>query len=106
MSALPLELIKGYKSVKVRIRETSVTKIYFVSLLYFISFATRKGSPLRRERITVSLYHQTDPANFPCARKPSKYPEKTHGFRQSVDLNAVSLPSVCIPNYFKKLPTC
>ena len=62
MSALPLELIKGYRSIKVRMRENSVTKIY--------DLLSGKG---HRERITVSLYHLTDATNFPCATNPGLY---------------------------------
>ena len=52
---------------------------YYIIILLLFNFATRAGTPQRREHITV-VYHRY----FPCGRKP-ECPEETHDFRQSVD---------------------
>ena len=51
---------------------------------FLFSFATRAGSPLQREPITVGPYYLSHPVNFSCGRKP-EYPGKIHDFRLSVD---------------------
>jgi hypothetical protein len=51
---------------------------------------TRAGSPQQHMPITVGPFYLTHPVNFPCGRKP-EYPDKTHGFRQSVSLRFDSI---------------
>ena len=50
--------------------------------VFLFNFATRAGTPQQHTPITASPHHLTHPVNFPCGRKP----EKTHDFRQSVDI--------------------
>ena len=55
--------------------------------MIIFSFAARADRRLSQEHmsITVGPYHLTDAVNFLSGRKPEDL-EKTHDFRQSVDL--------------------
>jgi hypothetical protein len=51
----------------------------------YLTLPTWAGSPQQHMPVTVGPFYLTHPVNFPCGRKP-EYLEKTHDFRQSVDL--------------------